>query len=111
MDKTNVGDHPGTQIIDNLPAVIFEYTVFPDGKRGFTYISPRCQEVLGLNREALLTGVYPMKHFIYSQDWDDFLQSSENSMATLNEWKWEGRIHRRDEIKWIEAVGVPKRMD
>lgn len=111
MDKTNLGHHPGMQIIDKLPAVIFEYTVFPDGKRDFTYISLRCQEVLGLNREALLKGVFPLRHFIYSQDWDGFLQSSENSIATLNEWRWEGRIHHRDEIKWINAVGVPTRMD
>jgi PAS domain S-box-containing protein len=111
MDKSNVAYHPGMQIIDKLPAVVFEYTFFPDGNRDFTYISPRCQEVLGLDREVLLSGVFPMQHFIYPKDWEAFLQSSENSIATLSEWKWEGRIQHHDEIKWIEAVGVPTRMD
>jgi len=99
------------QIIDKLPAVIFEYVVFPDGKGDFTYISPRCQEVLGLNPEVLLSGVFQIKHFIYPRDWETFLRSFENRIPTLSEWKWEGRIQYRDEIKWIEAVGVPTSRD
>jgi PAS domain S-box-containing protein len=111
MDRSNVAHHPGMQIIDKLPAVIFEYTVFQDGKRDFTYISPRCQEVLGLDPEVLLNGGFQIKHFIYPRDWETFLRSLENSVPTLSEWKWEGRIQYRDEIKWIEAVGVPTPMD
>jgi len=111
MDKSKVAHPPGMHILDKLPAVIFEYTVFPDGNRNFTYLSPRCQEVLGLNREDLLRGAFPMKHFIYPRDGEAFLQSLGNSLATLNDWKWEGCIQHHDEIKWIEGVGVPTRMD
>ena len=35
-------------LIDHLPFVVFEYTFFPEGYRDFTYISPRCEELLGL---------------------------------------------------------------
>jgi PAS domain S-box-containing protein len=97
------------QVIDKLPAVIFEYTVFLDGSRDFTYISPRCEEILGMSSEILLRGVFPMKNYIYHEDWDGFYQSSESSLAELNEWKWEGRVNGRDGIVWIEVRGVPAR--
>ncbi len=111
MEKPNVAHHLGVQIIDKLPAVIFEYTIFPDGSRDFTYISPRCEQVLGVNRDIILSGMVPMKAFIYPPDWEAFSQSSENSIATLTDWKWEGRIRDGDDVKWIEAVGVPSKMN
>jgi PAS domain S-box-containing protein len=99
------------QVIDKLPAVIFEYTVFPDGSRDFTYISPRCEEILGVTSEVLLRGMFPMKSYIYHEDWETFYQSSEHSIAGLKEWKWEGRIYTRKKTAWIEASGVPDQQD
>jgi PAS domain S-box-containing protein len=95
------------QVIDKLPAVIFEYTVFSDGSRDFTYLSPRCEEILGMNQEILLRGVFPMKNYIHSEDWESFHESSEESIAELTEWKWEGRVNARDRTVWIEVRGVP----
>ncbi|MBL7876807.1 MAG: hypothetical protein JNL53_14160, partial [Cyclobacteriaceae bacterium] len=60
------------QIIDNLPVVVFEYTVNPDGSRDFTYLSSSCEKVLGVSGEMLLSGNYPMKDFIHREDWDHF---------------------------------------
>jgi PAS domain-containing protein len=62
------------QIIDNLPVVVFEYTVKPDGSRDFTYLSASCEKILGIKRELLLSGSYPMKVFIHRADWPDFEQ-------------------------------------
>ena len=52
-------------IIDNLPVVIFEYTIFPDGSRDFTYLSPGCESILGVSRELLLNGTHPLQSFIH----------------------------------------------
>ncbi|MCB0487381.1 MAG: PAS domain-containing sensor histidine kinase [Cyclobacteriaceae bacterium] len=95
------------QIIDNLPAVVFEYTIFPDGSRDFTYLSPRCDELLGLKREVLLSGVIPMKEFIHEDDWQSLERSVEQSIKTLQEFAWEGRVYSEDELIWIEAKGTP----
>lgn len=112
MDKAPLTHYLGMhQIVDKLPAVIFEYTISASGSRDFTYISPRCEDVLGLSREVLMSGVFPMKKFIYEEDYKEFVETSENSIATLEEWKWEGRIYSRSEVKWVEAVGVPAQVD
>lgn len=99
------------QIIDNLPAVVFEYTIFPDGSRDFTYLSPRCEELLGLKREVLLSGVIPMKEFIHEDDWQKLEQNVEQSIKTLEEFSWEGRVHSGDELIWIEAKGTPIKLE
>ncbi|HMJ69184.1 MAG TPA: PAS domain S-box protein [Cyclobacteriaceae bacterium] len=97
-------------MLDKLPAVVFEYSVFPDGSRDFTYISPRCEEILGVSQEVLMRGILPMKNFIYHEDWSRFHQTTEDSIASLREWKWEGRLNSRGEVIWIEASGTLTRM-
>jgi PAS domain S-box-containing protein len=98
-------------MLDNLPAVVFEYSVFRDGTREFTYISPRCEEILGVSQEVLLRGILPMKNFIYHEDWVDFQSSTEQSLSELRPWKWEGRLNSRGHVIWIEASGVPTRTE
>jgi PAS domain S-box-containing protein len=97
-------------MLDKLPAVVFEYSVFPDGTRDFTYISPRCDEILGVSQEVLMRGILPMKNFIYHEDWNGFYESTEQSLAGLREWKWEGRLNAKGQVIWIEACGMPTRM-
>jgi PAS domain S-box-containing protein len=99
------------QIIDNLPVVVFEYTVSPDGSRDFTYLSASCQKILGVSREKLLGGSYPMKVFIHHEDWDEFEQLVEKAIVEIAPIKWEGRIFISDsEIKWIEASCEPQQL-
>jgi len=68
-------------IIDNLPVVIFEYTIFPDGSRDFTYLSPGCESILGISSKMLLSGTYPMQSFIHHEDWERFNHLFEESVA------------------------------
>jgi PAS domain S-box-containing protein len=99
-------------IIDNLPVVIFEYTVFPDGTRDFTYLSPGCESILGVSRELLLSGSHTMQSFIHHDDWEHFNKLFEESVAYERAFKWEGRIFiSKDSIKWLEVAGVPVRLD
>lgn len=99
------------QIIDNLPVVVFEYTVNPDGARDFTYLSAACEKILGVKREVLLNGSYPLKVFIHRDDWDAFELLVERAIAQVAPIKWEGRIFISDsEVKWIEASCEPQKL-
>ena len=112
MDKINETRQTSMQqIINKLPAVVFEYTVFPDGSRDFTYVSPRCQEILGLSQEIILSGILPMRQFIHPDDWESFLQSSEKSIASVSEWRWQGRMLQEDRIVWVETLSTPTRLE
>ncbi|HCM76324.1 MAG TPA: hypothetical protein DIS90_08070 [Cytophagales bacterium] len=98
-------------IIDNLPAVVFQYSIFPDGSRDFTYLSPRCEEILGLKKEILLSGALPMSEFIHEDDLDSLEEVKDRCIQTLSEFNWEGRISFNGNIVWVEAKGSPKRLN
>ena len=99
-------------IIDNLPVVIFEYTVFPDGLGDFTYLSSGCETILGVSRQILLSGIYPLQRFIHNDDREEFNRLLEESVKEEKSFKWEGRIFvTRADIKWIEVTCVPVRLE
>jgi len=99
-------------IIDNLPVVIFEYTIFPDGSRDFTYLSPGCEAILGVSRELLLSGNHTMQSFIHPEDWDHFDRLFQESITYEKSFKWEGRILiPRATTKWIEVTGLPLQLE
>lgn len=98
-------------IIDKLPAVIFEYTFFSDGSRDFTYISPRCKEILGLDQQVLLEGKYPMKTFIHPEDCESLERCARDIVEEGKELKWEGRVSVNGAFIWVEAQGVPTNFD
>ena len=56
MSQTQVFRNDLGNVMDHLPVVVFEYTFYPDGRRGFTYISPRCEELLGLRPDEIAAG-------------------------------------------------------
>ncbi|MEJ0055468.1 MAG: PAS domain-containing protein [Bacteroidota bacterium] len=55
-------------LIDHLPVVVFEYTFFPDGHRDFTFISPRAEELLGINSGVIMNGHLSISDFIHPDD-------------------------------------------
>lgn len=96
------------QIVDNLPVVVFEYTIKPDGSRNFTYLSASCEKILGIKRELLLSGSYPLKTFIHREDWLDFEQQLESAIAGVKPLKWEGRIFNiHAQTIWVEVSCEP----
>ncbi|MEQ9413308.1 MAG: PAS domain-containing sensor histidine kinase [Cyclobacteriaceae bacterium] len=94
-------------IIDNIPAVVFEYTILQDGSGDFTYLSPRCEELLGLKPEVLLSGVLPMKDFIHQEDWAGLESNKKKSIEGCSDFYWEGRLGSGDNTIWVEAKGSP----
>lgn len=98
------------RLIDHLPVVVFEYTFFPDGHRDFTYVSPRCEELLGVNPEALTRGHLQMINFIHPEDWQSFNESVEEKVRLMKEWRWEGRCRGKHDYIWLSAQGTPVKM-
>lgn len=94
-------------IIDNIPAVVFEYAISTDGSGDFTYLSPRCEELLGLKPEILLSGVLPMKDFIHREDWDGLESKKLKSIEHCSDFYWEGRLDSDGNSIWVEVKGSP----
>jgi PAS domain S-box-containing protein len=98
------------RLIDHLPVVVFEYTFFPDGRRQFTYVSPRCQDLFGVKPEVLIRGNLPFNSFIHEEDIGSFIESVEHRVKKMKQWRWEGRWKAKDGFIWVAAEGVPVKM-
>ena len=55
-------------LIRHLPAAIFEYAVFSGGTERFTYVSEKCQDVLGLNAAALEASPAALYDIVHRED-------------------------------------------
>ena len=42
------------ELLQHLPAVIYEYTIQPDGKRSFNFVSQACESILGLHPQDVM---------------------------------------------------------
>jgi PAS domain S-box-containing protein len=91
-----------TDIIRNLPAVIYEYAIYPDGRRLFTYVSPSSERILGIHSEDVLRDPAVMDSLVYEEDREHFEQSSFDSQGSAREWNWQGRFLIDGKIKWVE---------
>jgi len=108
-DQVGTSQRKNSQLLDKLPAVVFECRILRDGSRDFTYISPRCEEILGIGRDVLARRLMPLHKLVHEADWEQFRTTSEASISSLTEWSWEGRIHNSTEEIWIEVTGTPSR--
>ncbi len=107
----NAGVAESQQIIDHLPVVVFEYTFFADGRRDFTYLSPRCEELLGVDPRVLLRGTLSMESFIHPDDWPAFQLNLSSSTERMSEFRWRGRCKGKKGYIWIDAQGSPVQLE
>lgn len=92
-----------SDFLQQLPGVIYELTIRPDGKKVFTFISDNCQEILGLRASEILKDGSVLDNAIIQEDRESFEQSSKENYKRQDLWNWEGRILVNNEIRWIEA--------
>ncbi len=104
MNLTLTAAERQVQIIGKLQAAIFEYTLFPDGKRDFTYFSPFCENLFEVSKEVLISGIHPIESFVHPDERVLFLTNFNKWLTYAEDINWEGRILTLSgKLKWVEA--------
>lgn len=89
-------------LIRHLPAVIYEYSIKPDGTRRFDFISDACTSILGLSAEAVVRDASLIESIIHQDDLDDLQVASAICEQAGSELNWHGRMHVNGNIRWVE---------
>lgn len=89
-------------LIRHLPAVIYEYSIHPNGKRRFDFISDASLSILGLKSSDVMKDPGLMDDIVHREDIQDLVKSSTLAEATGAEWNWQGRMNVRGKVKWVE---------
>ena len=92
------------EIVRNIPGVVYQFRVRPDGTHFFSYVSPRAQEILNLEIPLdspdwfLGSGIHP-------DDREGFLSSVMEAISARSDWRFEGRVlGRNGQFQWIQAL-------
>ncbi len=91
----------------NIPGVVYRLVVNPDGTTGFTYISQRCYEILGIDNDpSLFSARFTAR--IPEGEREGFLRSIQEAITAGTIWRYEGQyLMPNGESKWIKAVSSP----
>ncbi|MEG4204199.1 PAS domain S-box protein [Microcoleus sp. Pol7_A1] len=93
----------------NLPGMIYQYLLHPDGSDEFIYVSSGCWELYELEPEKLQNNSDLMWSTVHPEDLKPLLESVAVSGKTLKPWIYEGRIVTRSgKLKWIRGIARPE---
>lgn len=95
------------ELFQNLPGVIYEYSISEEGGRSFTYISENSIDILGLSAADLRTDSSLFRKILVEEDRASFEESLTESHGKEKVWNWEGRINVKGSVRWIETRSNP----
>ncbi|SKC72018.1 PAS domain-containing sensor histidine kinase [Ohtaekwangia koreensis] len=90
-------------LIRHLPAVIYEYTIYPDDQPRFTYVSESSESILGITPEVILSDASVLDNIVFEEDRELQQQTSALSIQEGRDWNWEGRMKVKENIIWVEV--------
>jgi PAS domain S-box-containing protein len=101
------------RVAANVPGMVYQFLLRPNGTFAFPFASEGCHEICGLDPEQLQQDGSLGVDMIHSDDRPGYDQSIMASASSLLPWNWEGRLARKDngETRYIQAAARPERQE
>ncbi|WP_353570117.1 PAS domain S-box protein [Candidatus Albibeggiatoa sp. nov. BB20] len=93
-------------LAENIPGIIFQWYQRKNGDSGLYYVSPRCQELYGINQAAFQQNwrIFP----VHPEDSLKFEASLQEAVHQIIEWEYEGRLLLEGNVvKWFKGIARP----
>ncbi len=98
------------RITANVPGMVYQFLLAPDGTISFPYVSEGCREIYGVEPEAIYQDSSLLFKRVHPDDQSRFNASIAESARTLGPWQWEGRVLIGTQEKWLEGKSRPSRL-
>lgn len=96
------------EFADNVPGVLFQFRLRPDGSSHFPFASPRLFEIYGCHPAEVEEGAEPVFRVIHPDDRAGVERSILESAATLTPWRAAFRVkHPLAGLRWLEGSSSP----
>ncbi|WP_190436913.1 MHYT domain-containing protein [Funiculus sociatus] len=96
-------------LAQNVPGMIYQFILKPDGSRAFLYVSGGCRELFGLEPEELLQDAPLFWKLTHPDDIALLNRSIAISAQTLKPWDCVWRVFVSGQIKWLQGNSRPER--
>ena len=93
----------------NIPGMIYQVTLRPDGWAGFTYASQGCRDIYGLGPTELIAQNNIILERTHPEDVSSLQRAIAASAQTLETFIWDGRVVNPTDTKWVRAVSRPEK--
>ncbi len=111
-EKLTLAQRRFQHLAANLPGVIYQFLMRPNGAVVFPYMSPGCQDFFEIDAESIEKNAQVLVNLIHPDDLPRFSRSVALSAETLEPWHWEGRfINPSGKIQWIEGHSRPEKQE
>ncbi|MDZ8183591.1 MAG: PAS domain S-box protein [Nostoc sp. ChiSLP02] len=98
------------RLADNVPGMIHEFCLYPDGTMSFPFVSSGCREIFGVDPEQIRNDVSLTFACIHPEDVSDLHKAIMRSAETLENYEHEWRIITpTGQYKWLKSIARPER--
>jgi len=98
------------KITSQLPGMVFQFQLAPDGSSCFPYCSEGIRDIYNLTPEQVKHDASPVFSQLHPDDAHLVYDSIADSAQQLTLWKLEYRVQRPDsEVIWVSGRSVPER--
>jgi PAS domain S-box-containing protein len=100
------------RIAANVPGMVYQFVLRPDGSTAFPFVSAGSREIYGIEPVQIMRDPNIITDLVVPEDTADFKSSVAASAATMRPWRWEGRVRTpAGEEKWLQGQARPRRED
>jgi PAS domain S-box-containing protein len=101
-----------THLTDEVPGLVYQYQLDPDGRAAFTYTSAGIATIFGVSRAQAAADAAAVESLIHPDDIDTYRGSLAVSADTLERWHLEFRVILPGVgERWREANAKPRRLE
>lgn len=93
----------------NIPGVIYEYALRPDGSHAFPYVNSASRELFGLEPEEVMRDGTCLSRLIHPDDRVRRDETIRRSARTLEPWRQELRHVVGGQVRWYDCMSRPER--
>lgn len=100
------------KLTSQLPGVVYQFQMWPDGRSCFPYASDNLFKVYGVTHEQVKDDAALVYENIVTEDLAMLAASIQESADTLNDWQHQYRVRKHDgAIRWVSGSAKPERMN
>ncbi len=99
------------RLVDNVPGVVYQFIMSPDGILSLNYISADCYSFYEITPEQAAADAYFFDKMVHPDDLPSYQQAYIDTVQNSAPWHWEGRIVTPSGIiKWIYGESRTKQL-
>jgi PAS domain S-box-containing protein len=112
LEQLRISETRFQKLADNIPGMIYQIRIRPDGSASMPYASSGCQTLYEVSAEEVKAGKYNLRDFEHPDDRDEIFAAVVESAQNLTPFRHEWRIVTPNgTVKWVKAAAQPERQE